>query len=229
MSDVAALRRMTGSRCLIRNSYGSTEASGFSWFAAEGDTHDTLRVPNGVLLPDTEALIDDGAGGDCPRGVAGELIIRSRFNALGELVDGRLVPGRLTPDPVDPRRRIYRTGDLARCDADGVFVVLGRADLMLNINGVRVEPAEIERALTRLPGVERAQVVACARGTGTLLSGFLVPEPGTVLDLAASKTRLRSLLPPTMVPAWLIELPTMPMLPGGKVDTQALIALAMAA
>ena len=227
-ADVAALRQVLAPSCLIRTTYGSTEASGLSWFAAADDAHDPQRVPTGTLMPDTEALIDDGAGGTCARGVPGELVIRSRYNALGELVDGRLVPGRLIDDPGDRRSRIYRTGDIARCGEDGVFVILGRADRMLNVNGVRVEPAEIERVLTDLQGVELAEVVAVARRDGASLVGFVVAEPGVALDLAASRTRLRTLLPATMVPGRLIELPAMPLLPGGKVNTQALLTLAAA-
>ena len=225
-SDVAALRRVTSNDCFIRTTYGSTEASGLSWYADEDDEHDPLRVPTGMLMPDTDAVIDDAAGGDCARGEAGELVIRSRYNALGELAGGKFTSGRLAVDPGDPTLRIYATGDVARCDADGVFVVLGRADRMLNMNGVRIEPAEIERALAGLPGVERAEVVAVDRGNARVLVGFVVADAGATLDVADLKARLRDLLPPTMVPAQLVALPEMPLLPGGKVDTMALLALA---
>ncbi len=227
LNDVAALRAVLPAGCLIRTTYGSTEASGLSWFARPGDGQDALRVPTGTLMPDTEAAIVDAAGGDCARGETGELVIRSRYNGLGEWLDGRLAPGRLPADAGNPRLRVYATGDLARCDAEGVFVVVGRADRMLNLNGVRIEPAEIERALAGLPGVAEAEVVVCRRGGTDSLTGFVVAG-GAALDLAALKVALRGLLPAAMVPARLIALPALPRLPGGKVDTPALLALAAA-
>lgn len=124
--DLRKLRAVIPPRCLVRSTYGSTECSGMSWFADEADAQDPIRVPNGILMPDTAAALIDESGAHCARGEVGELLIRSRYNALGEYIDGRMVPGRLEPDPTDPARRIYRTGDLARCDSDGVFVVLGR-------------------------------------------------------------------------------------------------------
>lgn len=227
-ADVAALRAVLPADCLVRTTYGSTEASGLSWFAQLGDPQDPLRVPTGVLMPDTQAAIVAEDGSDCPRGTAGELVIRSRYNGLGEWQDDALVPGRLVPDAADPGCRVYATGDVARCDADGVFVVLGRRDRMLNLNGVRVEPAEIERALGALPGVARGEVVVVARGSAQALVGIVVPVAGATLDLADCKRRLRMLLPGAMVPSRLVVADAVPLLPGGKVDTTALQALAAA-
>lgn len=225
-SDVEALARVLPADCLIRTTYGSTEASGLSWFAQGDDTHDPLRVPAGVLMPDTEAAIVDDAGRDVERGEAGELLIRSRYNGLGEWQDGGLASGRLVPDPEAPGRRIYATGDVARADADGVFMILGRRDRMLNINGVRIELAEVERALNGLPGVERGEVIVRTRGTSQALLGFLVPVADRTLDLGHCKTILRAALPAAMMPSQLFVLAAMPVLPGGKIDGQALLALA---
>lgn len=225
-ADVLALRAVLPPGCLVRTTYGSTEASGLSWFACVDDAQDPLRVPGGILMPDTEAAVIDEDGRDCPRGEAGELVIRSRYNALGEWQDGALAAGRLVPDPDDPDHRIYATGDLARCDAEGVFVILGRRDRMLNLNGVRIEPAEIERALAALPGVDRAEVIVDdSRGRASLVAFVTTAgEP----DLADFKVRLRAALPAVMVPGRLIGLRAMPLLPGGKIDTPALRKLAAA-
>ena len=162
-ADLRILRAAIPPSCFVRLTYGSTESSGMSWFADETDVQDPVRVPTGMLMPDTAAAIIDESGAHCARGEVGELLIRSRYNALGEFVDGRMVPGRLEPDRADPARRIYRTGDLARCDSEGIFVVLGRRDRMLKINGQRVEPAEIEGVLRRNPDVHEAEVLTHAQ------------------------------------------------------------------
>ena len=226
-ADLRLLRSVIPERCFVRSAYGSTESSGMSWFADEADEHDPIRIATGTLMPDTAAAILDANGAHCARGEVGELLIRCRYNALGEIIDGRLVPGRLEPDPTDAARRIYRTGDLARCDPEGVFVVLGRRDRMLNINGQRVEPAEIERVLRRNPDVAEAEVLAHTRGNATVLLAFVVALPGRAAGLEpALRGELRTSLPAFMVPSRIVLLDKMPLLPGGKIDAQALHALA---
>lgn len=226
LTDVAALRQALAPDCHIRSTYGSTESSGLSWYAAPDDPYDPARVPAGVLMPDTEAAILADDGGDCQRGTPGELVIRSRYNALGEWIDGAVRPGRLLPDPAAPGLRIYATGDIASCSDDGVFVVLGRKDRMLNINGQRVEPAEIERVLEGCPGVARAEVIIVKRDSGDTMAAFLVAAPGAGDDLpAAARAAVRNALPAYMMPSRILAVDAIPTLPSGKTDLQALQAL----
>jgi acyl-coenzyme A synthetase/AMP-(fatty) acid ligase len=226
-ADLRILRAAIPPSCLVRMTYGSTESGGMSWFADEADAQDPIRVPTGMLMPDTSAAIIDESGAHCARGEVGELLIRSRYNALGELIDGRMTPGRLETDPADPARRIYRTGDLARCDSEGIFVVLGRRDRMLKINGQRVEPAEIESVLRRNPAVDAAEVLAQVRNGVTTLMAFIVAMPGREAGLTMTlREQLRKSLPGFMIPSQVVLVAKMPMLPGGKLDAQALCALA---
>jgi acyl-coenzyme A synthetase/AMP-(fatty) acid ligase len=225
--DLRSLRAVISPQCYVRSTYGSTEAGGMSWFADQSDAHDPIRLPAGALMPDTAAVIVDANGAARARGEVGELVVRSRYNSLGEFVHGRLVAGRLQPDPIDPDRRIYRTGDLARCDRDGVFVVLGRCDRMTKINGQRVEPAEIENVLRRHPAVDKAEVLALTRKNGTMLTAFVVAMAGRAAGLENTlRDELRRSLPSFMVPSRVVLVETMPLLPGGKIDAQALHALA---
>lgn len=227
-SDVALFRTVIPADCRIRSTYGTTEASGLSWFADVVDDYDPARIPAGTLMPDTEAAIIDADGADCPPGSAGELVIRSRYNALGEWLDGRLQPGRLVVDSAEPNVRIFATGDVASCTADGVFVVLGRKDRMLNINGQRVEPAEIERAIEQVPGVNRAEVVVAKRGTGDTMIAFVVPQawPARVALAADCRSHVGVSLPAYMMPSRIVCVDSIPVLPSGKTDQLALLAIA---
>ena len=50
-ADVAAMAAVLPAGCFVRSTYGSTEASGLSWFAGEPDDHDPLRAASGCSCP----------------------------------------------------------------------------------------------------------------------------------------------------------------------------------
>ncbi|WP_170979332.1 AMP-binding protein [Roseomonas sp. HF4] len=229
-ADVEVMRGCLPPGCMINNAYGATELSGTGWFVHPGDAQDPVRVAAGILDPGTEAKIVDGHGRPCPPGEVGELWMRSRFAALGEWQEGRLVPGRLEPDPSDPSLRVYRTGDLARLTPDGAFVVLGRMDRMVKVNGMRVELAEVEAALRRSSEVAQAAVVAREAGGRVLLVGFVVPADAAHAGLEGRlREDLVHVLPAHMRPARIIAIGAIPLLPGGKRDEAALCGMIGAA
>ena len=82
----------------------------------------------------------------------------------------------------------FVTGDRARMDPDGCISHLGRADDVMNAGGYRVDPAEVEAALTAHPGVAEAAAVEQAVRPGvSIIAAFYVPAGGPVpeADLAA--------------------------------------------
>lgn len=222
-ADAALMRGVLPPGCRILTAYGSTETSGTIWYASPDDDHDPVRTPAGYVRPGTEIMIADDDGRPVPVGEVGELWIRSFVVALGQWRDGRLVTGEPAPDPEDPSRRIHHTGDLARITADGVVVVLGRKDRMVQVNGQRVEPAEVEAALRAIPGVTDAVVLPRTEGLQPMLVGFAASRTVTA---AAIRAALRLSLPPHMVPARITVLDAIPMLPTGKPDAGALLGLA---
>jgi thioesterase domain-containing protein/acyl carrier protein len=158
----------------------------------------------------------------------GELVVRSRYTALGEWQGGRLVAGRLRPDPADPLRRTLRTGDLVRVRTDGVVVVVSRKDRQIQIHGMRIEPYEIECALRSSPSVINAAVVPCETEGETSLTAFVVlAEPCDMDAIRELKKHLARSMPSHMRPSRIIPLERLPLLPGYKVDIEALRALGM--
>ncbi|HEY6786915.1 MAG TPA: Pls/PosA family non-ribosomal peptide synthetase [Trebonia sp.] len=124
--------------------------------------------------------------------------------------------------------RAYHTGDLVRADPEGLIFV-GRADGQVKIRGYRVELGEIESVLMRLPGITMAAVTTYEPRPGLKeLAGYYClaeQEVGldrTGLDRQAVYLHLRKHLPRHMVPAFLEELPVIPMLPSGKADRRRL-------
>src|SRR5262249_39001614 len=82
----------------------------------------------------------------------GELYIGGVGVARGYLNRDALTAERFLPNPFQTEHerrtganaRIYRTGDLARMLPNGELEFMGRDDFQLKLNGVRVEPGEIE-------------------------------------------------------------------------------------
>jgi acyl carrier protein len=133
---------------------------------------------------------------------------------------------RFGPDPfTEPGSRLYRTGDLARYLPDGRIELLGRADDQVKVRGFRVEPGEVEAALSEHPSVRQAAVLVRREAEGGRgLLACVVPRDGET-DLPARLERaLRTRLPEPLIPASWAVLEALPLTPNGKVDRRALAA-----
>ncbi|MEO9237047.1 MAG: phosphopantetheine-binding protein, partial [Jatrophihabitantaceae bacterium] len=98
----------------------------------------------------------------------------------------------------------------------------GRADLQLNLHGYRIEPAEVERRLLEIDGVDMAAVGAPTDAAGfAQLTAFIVPTPGHGFDQKAIVRRLRSVLPGYLVPAVYHVVSEIPVNAQGKRDLNA--------
>ncbi|HTI24833.1 MAG TPA: amino acid adenylation domain-containing protein, partial [Kutzneria sp.] len=122
---------------------------------------------------------------------------------------------RFVPDPDGPPgSRRYRTGDLVRILDGGALEFAGRADGQLKINGVRVEPGEVEAALESHPDVVEAAVKAVTDPHGVQrLAAWVVAARTDGLT-----AYLRERLPSALVPAIISPLDTLPRTTSGKTD-----------
>ncbi len=224
-ADIAFLRDVLPVGCQFLNFYGSTESPNLGWFVTPSDVAiDPVRTPAGRALPGVEASIVGEEGEARPAGEVGELVLRSRYHALGELVDGKLVPDRFRmAQDGDQSMRLYATGDLARMDANGVIVILGRADRQIKINGQRIAPEEIEQALRGLPDIVDAAVIVRHSDAGMSLQAFVTTgKDRASIDTNALRGELRQVLPTHMVPARITRIEAFARLPTGKIDYAAL-------
>jgi acyl-coenzyme A synthetase/AMP-(fatty) acid ligase len=221
-ADLALLRRCLPDGCHVQMVYGATETQAGMRFVPRHETPMEAQVAAGRPVPGTQfaVLRDDGTPAEV--GEAGELIIRSRYTAIGEWRNGRCVPGRLVPDG-DPGWRRYAMGDIVRRREDGVFVVVGRADRQLKLNGHRVEPVEVEALLRGDDAVLDSAVLPIPGPMGPELVAF-VAAPTDAAD--ALRTRLMSVLatrmPMHLRPRRLHIVDALPMLSGNKIDPSAL-------
>ncbi|MEZ0066049.1 amino acid adenylation domain-containing protein [Streptacidiphilus sp. MAP12-20] len=215
-------------RCAVFNHYGPTEATVGITVHEVLPTADPLgadgSTPIGRPLAGARCYVLDAERQPVPPGTPGELYLGGDRLARGYLGRPELTEERFVPDPYGPPgARLYRTGDLARWRADGTLDFLGRSDHQIKVRGYRVEPGEIEAALTALPGVTQAVVLARGEGVKQNLVAYLErPGENEPLLPAELRTRLLELLPDYMVPARYVSLDRFPLQAHGKVDRKAL-------
>jgi len=136
----ALLRRGHTRGWPLLTSYGSTEMASQVTTTSPGAPLADLRTA-GRCLPHRRVRIDED----------GQILVAGSTLCLG-VADGEHVQ--------DPRvSGWYPTGDLGHLDAQGRLHVEGRADRQFVSGGENIQPEEIEAALERVGGIERAVVV----------------------------------------------------------------------
>lgn len=127
----------------------------------------------------------------------------------------------------EPHEGWFSTADRGEIDADGRLRVTGRADDIVVSGGVNVSLPAVTAALRRLGGV--ADAIALGRSDpewGSRIVAFVVPEDAVCLDglrLDEVRDEIEAAgLPRTWAPREVVLLDSLPLLPGGKVDRQAL-------
>jgi amino acid adenylation domain-containing protein len=201
----------------LENLYGPTELTiSCSVHRFDPDRSPKLAVndvvPIGTIHPRLRYLIL-GTGEQCDG--SGELCV------TGE----QMFPGYL--DPADDNQRFldhegqrwYRTGDMVRRIDGGELAYLGRADHQVKVSGFRVELAEVEWGLRRLPGVREAVAVAAQGRLVAFLVGDERPVPMLMKELG-------SFFPRHLIPRHYKYLDDLPLNANRKTDRLALTAQA---
>jgi acetoacetyl-CoA synthetase len=145
--------------------------------------HPRLPVRRGMIQSrslglDVQALTTEST----PSGSkVGELVCRNPFPSrpLGLLGDDgeRFHDAYFSQNP-----GVWTHGDLIEFDEDGQSRIHGRSDGVLNIQGVRIGPAEIYEALRDVTEVREAMAVEQAREGGSRIVLLLVLREGAALD-----------------------------------------------
>ncbi len=223
------LRRAGPDGTRLAAEYGPTEITvGNSAYFLDGP-QDAELVSIGRAIPHTAMRVLDEELRPVPIGAVGEVCVSGIGLARGYAGRPGQTAERFLPDPYGPPgTRLYRTGDLARVLPDGNLDFVSRADHQVKLRGYRIEPGEIETALTADPAVAEAVVLVREDSPGDKrLVAYLVPEAGAGAD-ALAPARLRGLLasglPEYMVPSAFVTLAALPLTANGKLDRAALPA-----
>ncbi|MBC8636025.1 amino acid adenylation domain-containing protein [Caballeronia sp. EK] len=209
----------------LLNCYGPTETSVFvTSFPATPDRRLRHPVPIGAPRASAQIHVLDDFLNLCPIGVAGDLYIAGDVLARGYVGQTGITAERFVADPHGrPGARMYRTGDLARWNEQGELEFAGRADQQVKVRGLRVEPGEIETALSEQPAIRACAVLAQQDGaTGSRLVAYVVADEH--YDERHVRAALRQRLPDYMVPVGFVRLDRLPITRNGKLDRKALPA-----
>jgi amino acid adenylation domain-containing protein len=175
------------------------------------------RIPVGTPIGNTRVEVLDERLRPAGIGVPGRVFIGGAGLARGYHGQPGRTAERFVPDPVRPGERLYDTGDRARFLPDGTLQYLGRADHQLKVNGVRIDPSEIEAALCAHPAIAEAAVHAPGgRLVACVVAARALPAAHRI------RAELADRLPTTHIPAAFVRLDRLPRTTTGKVRRDAL-------
>ena len=212
----AALTELTSRlpHARFHNLFGPTETNVIASYALPAGPWPGGPVPIGAPASGAVLRVTDVQGREAPPGQAGELWVAGPSLFAGYW--GHETPPTVEIEADGARRQFYRTGDQAAW-RDGQLFFLGRMDNQLKIHGFRIQPEEIENALSRHPAV-RATLVDSVEASGGLSTIRARVEliPGQTIDAGRLRRHCAELLPGPMVPSLIEIVPELPRSTRGK-------------
>ena len=202
------------------NLYGPTEITcNCTWHRIDRSRDYSDGIPIGRSFENEETFLLDEKDREVTQpGVMGEICVRGTAVGLGYWNMKEPTRERFRDDPRTPQYSslIYCTGDLGRYNEKGELLFCGRKDDQVKYMGHRIELAEIELSMNRIPGVERSCCIFDEKKDR--LHGFYC---GTIerKDLSAA---MKQQLPVFMIPGILHRLDVLPVTSRGKIDRKVL-------
>src|SRR5215510_14803452 len=151
--DLELFRRHFARPTILAVGLGATETGLVCQYLFD---HDTVMpagvVPIGRAVTDMAFEVRDDQGRPVPTGDAGEIVVKSRFLAIGYWNNAAATARAFESDGNGSERR-YKTGDRGRIGNDGSLEYLGRLDGRARVRGQWIEPADLEAALCAVSGI----------------------------------------------------------------------------
>jgi len=195
----------------LLNSYGLCET-----LIATVETPEDRRAPDAV--PSVGRPV--AGPGSIVVSPSGRLLVRNGAIYGGPVDVGDADGARQSMAPLDA----FESQDLGAIDAAGRVSVTGRADIVINRNGLKMSPEAIESRIQSL-----TTVVDCAVGVGGSDGARMValivsrrPSPSIAADLFAS---FSDVLGPEQRPNDVLAVDAIPRTPSGKIDRPAVAAI----
>jgi amino acid adenylation domain-containing protein len=201
----------------IFNEYGPTETTVGCTIKKIASAKDFESI--GKPIQNTFIVILDSNNKLVPEEVVGEICIGGDSVSKGYLDRNDLTREKFIESPYHPGRTIYRTGDLGRWSLSGEIILSGRKDEQVKINGIRIEPGEIESAIGKHPLVREVKIVSKA-GENSLIAFYVSDTELSVGDL---RKFLGNTLPAFMIPHRFVWMKAFPLTRNAKIDTAAML------
>ena len=208
----------------LYNLYGPTEAcvDVTAWHCKRGD--ESLVIPIGFVVDNTQLHVLDNALQQVPIGTPGELYIAGAQVAKGYLNNEALTKERFVSNPFSEHTeaKMYRTGDIVKYKENGALEYLGRQDSQIKLRGFRIELGEIESLMVSHDQIEQAIVTKVNQDENA--SYLVAYYSGQLLEDAQLKSFLGQHLPDYMIPSFFIKINAFELNSNGKVDRKKLPA-----
>jgi long-chain acyl-CoA synthetase len=178
-----------------------------------------IRKPGSVGLPieGVEVKVVDEDGRQLKSGQIGELLVKGPNVMKGYFNNNQAT------DQTIKQSWLY-TGDLCKIDRDGYIFIVDRKKDMINVRGLNVYPAEIERILLRHPKIKEAAVVGVAdRFKGEVPKAFVVLKQNQELSQAEIVNYLRKNLAKFKIPKFVEFREILPKTTTGKIAKRQLV------
>ncbi|MBR6034267.1 MAG: amino acid adenylation domain-containing protein [Clostridia bacterium] len=205
------LRKFTSAK--IYNGYGPTEAS--ACCSNEFINADAISI--GKPNPNTSIYILDNDLNLCPIGIPGEICVSGVAVSAGYINDAKKTSASFVNSKFN-NELLYKTGDLALYNTNGELEYIGRNDLQVKINGLRIEPSGIVSHLATFDGIKSCAVIPDK--SQKYLKAFVVSE--TPINVPEIKRKLGEKLPNYMIPKYIFQIDHIPLTNNGKIDTKYL-------
>lgn len=220
-------RRLFGKDIRYVNMYGMTETTGIvSTYEIPINSDEEYHiVPIGKAIGDMSLIILDDELKPVKENGNGILYICGPQVTMGYLNKKDLTDKVYLQNVIEDSKEnsiLFRTGDICQFNSEGNIEYIGRIDHQIKINGVRIEPKEIELVALQYSGIIEAVVIARELYDVANLVMFFVEKEKESVNIAGLKAFMQNKLPKHMIPSCYVPLEAFPLTPNGKINRAAL-------
>lgn len=212
-------KTFSSSNADIYNLYGATETCILKSSKLINITQNSNLITIGNPITGCEIVVLDPRGEKCRPKVIGEISILTPYRLPGYLNadNSRFIYHEKNGNTMT----LYKTGDKGRYDIKGEITVLGRLDREVKINGVRVNPVEIESIINSFKNIERSIVVIKdIKNKKTLIA--YVKSNQSELDIESLNKYLGERLISSSIPTIFVSIDRIPLNQNGKLSYEKL-------
>lgn len=202
---------------LLQQAWGLTETAPFATHLPAAWTL-TKTGSAGIAMPYTQlAVVDSENGGPLDAGESGEVIVRGPNVTPGYWEDPEATASAFDAEGW------FHTGDIGFLDKDGCLFIVDRLKDMIISGGENVYPAEVERALADLSGLDDVAVIGVPdEKWGERVVAMVSLRRGAELTLEQLRDHASQRLARYKLPTGLVVADSVPRNAAGKLDKVAI-------